>query len=55
VVSGGVFQNALLRRLLLPALERDGFSLFCNTRIPPGDGGLAVGQAWFLDDFSEPG
>ena len=45
-LSGGVFQNMLLRALLLPLLERAGFRVYLNERIPPGDGGLAVGQAW---------
>jgi hydrogenase maturation protein HypF len=46
-LSGGVFQNALLRRLLIPRLEREGFEAFWNLRVPPGDGGLALGQAWY--------
>ncbi len=54
VISGGVFQNVLLRELLVPRLERAGFSVRSSVAIPPGDGGLAVGQAWYLDDFSGP-
>jgi hydrogenase maturation protein HypF len=46
-LSGGVFQNLLLRELLLPLLINDGFEVFLNVRAPAGDGGLAVGQAWF--------
>ncbi len=46
-LSGGVFQNALLRDLLLPPLIKDGFEVFLNQEAPPGDGGLSVGQAWF--------
>jgi hydrogenase maturation protein HypF len=46
-LSGGVFQNLLLRELLLPYLINDGFEVFLNVRAPAGDGGLAVGQAWF--------
>lgn len=46
-LSGGVFQNALLRRLLDPPLRREGFETFWNLRVPPGDGGLALGQAWY--------
>jgi hydrogenase maturation protein HypF len=46
-LSGGVLQNALLRELLLPPLAEAGFRVFTNVRIPPGDGGLAVGQAYF--------
>jgi len=46
-LSGGVFQNLLLRELLVPLLIKDGFEVFLNVRAPTGDGGLAVGQAWF--------
>ncbi len=46
-LSGGVFQNLLLRDLLVPLLIKDGFEVFLNERAPAGDGGLAVGQAWF--------
>jgi hydrogenase maturation protein HypF len=46
-LSGGVFQNLLLRELLIPHLINDGFEVFLNVKAPAGDGGLAVGQAWF--------
>jgi hydrogenase maturation protein HypF len=46
-LCGGVFQNLLLRELLIPLLHNDGFEVFLNHAAPPGDGGLAVGQAWF--------
>jgi len=48
-LSGGVFQNLLLRELLVPLLIKDGFRVFLNERAPPGDGGLAVGQAWYQE------
>jgi hydrogenase maturation protein HypF len=48
-LSGGVFQNLLLRELLVPLLIKDGFRVFLNGQAPPGDGGLAVGQAWFQE------
>jgi len=47
-LSGGVFQNMLLRRLLVPALKERDFKVFLNKGIPPGDGGIALGQAFFL-------
>jgi hydrogenase maturation protein HypF len=47
-LSGGVFQNILLRELLIPELEEAGFEVYLNRSIPPGDGGLAVGQAYFV-------
>ena len=46
-LCGGVFQNLLLRDLLVPLLINDGFGVFLSVQAPTGDGGLAVGQAWF--------
>jgi len=46
-LSGGVFQNLLLRELLLPLLIQEGFHVFLNEKAPPGDGGISVGQVWF--------
>lgn len=42
VVSGGVFQNALLMEMLA---ERLGDRLWFNRSVPPNDGGLSLGQA----------
>jgi hydrogenase maturation protein HypF len=47
-VSGGVFQNVLLSELLLPALTEAGLEVYTHRDIPPGDGGIAVGQVYFL-------
>ena len=49
-VSGGVFQNVLLSELLLPALGAEGFQVYTHRHIPPGDGGIAVGQVYFLPE-----
>jgi hydrogenase maturation protein HypF len=46
-LSGGVFQNLLLRDILIPRLVEEGFEVFLNQQVPAGDGGLAAGQAWF--------
>ena len=46
-LSGGVFQNRLLRRLLVPPLCEAGFRVYLNGAVPPGDGGLSVGQLYF--------
>ena len=45
VLSGGVFQNALLTEWAIDRLERDGFRPRVHRQVPPNDGGLALGQA----------
>ena len=45
VLSGGVFQNAIILKGLIAGLERKGFQVFSNSRIPANDGGIALGQA----------
>jgi hydrogenase maturation protein HypF len=42
VASGGVFQNELLTQMLALRL---GPRLWLNARVPPNDGGIALGQA----------
>jgi hydrogenase maturation protein HypF len=49
VLSGGVFQNMLLRDILVPHLKNEGFEVFLNEAAPPGDGGISVGQAWYQE------
>lgn len=44
-LSGGVFQNAFLLARTLEQLEALGFETYTNQRVPPNDGGLALGQA----------
>jgi hydrogenase maturation protein HypF len=44
VLTGGCFQNALLAERVLEALL-DEFHVFLHHRVPPGDGGIALGQA----------
>ncbi|MBP7147402.1 MAG: carbamoyltransferase HypF [Acidobacteria bacterium] len=46
VLSGGVFQNELLLRLVRDRLERDGGpQAWTNRAVPPNDGGISLGQA----------
>jgi len=47
-LSGGVFQNMLLRRILIPRLSRQGSAVYLNRGVPPGDGGIALGQAYAI-------
>ena len=44
VLIGGCFQNRLLTEHILAALRRTGCRAHCHSQVPPGDGGLAVGQ-----------
>jgi hydrogenase maturation protein HypF len=46
VLSGGVFQNRLLTEWTVSRLETAGFTVYRQARIPPNDGGLALGQLW---------
>jgi hydrogenase maturation protein HypF len=45
VLSGGVFQNRYLTERAAAALESRGFVVFTHQKVPPNDGGLALGQA----------
>ncbi|MBK8816636.1 MAG: carbamoyltransferase HypF [Methylococcaceae bacterium] len=44
VLSGGCFQNALLVEKAVNSLKNAGFTVYCHEKIPPNDGGLALGQ-----------
>jgi hydrogenase maturation protein HypF len=44
-LSGGVFQNFTLVGSAVDHLDRSGFQVFTQAKVPPGDGGLSLGQA----------
>jgi hydrogenase maturation protein HypF len=44
-LSGGVWQNKLLHHLTLQKLRQAGFEVWWNQHVPPGDGGISLGQA----------
>ncbi|MFH1155609.1 MAG: carbamoyltransferase HypF [Pseudomonadota bacterium] len=45
VLSGGVFNNAILFKEILKSLEENGMDVYTHTRVPCGDGGVSLGQA----------
>jgi hydrogenase maturation protein HypF len=47
VLSGGVFQNELLRQCLSKSLSSTRLRIRTNDRVPPNDGGISLGQAAF--------
>src|SRR5205807_6105218 len=44
VLTGGCFQNRCLTEHAIERLRRDGFRPYWHQRIPPNDGGIALGQ-----------
>jgi hydrogenase maturation protein HypF len=44
VLSGGCFQNRYLTERTVPRLQQEGFRPYWHQRIPPNDGGIALGQ-----------
>jgi hydrogenase maturation protein HypF len=45
VLTGGCFQNRILTDRTVGRLESQGFRPYWHQRVPPNDGGLALGQA----------
>lgn len=46
-LSGGCFQNLLLLELVQEGLEEEGFAVLIHSLIPPNDGGIGLGQAYY--------
>jgi hydrogenase maturation protein HypF len=51
VLSGGVFQNALLLKLSEAELTKRGFKVYFPQKFPSNDGGLALGQAMNINIY----
>ncbi len=43
-LSGGCFQNAYLTERAVRRLTEEGFRMYWHQRVPPNDGGIALGQ-----------
>jgi hydrogenase maturation protein HypF len=46
MLTGGCFQNALLAARVQTKLSEAGFQVYTHKEVPPGDGGIALGQAY---------
>ncbi|GAI42076.1 unnamed protein product, partial [marine sediment metagenome] len=44
-LSGGVFQNRYSTERIISLLEKDGFQVYIQRKVPPNDGGISLGQA----------
>lgn len=51
--GGGCFLNTLLSSGLRQNLQRRGLTILSPTRVSPGDGSIALGQAWVALKFME--
>ncbi|MFB3788573.1 MAG: carbamoyltransferase HypF [bacterium] len=46
VLTGGCFQNRYLAERAIARLREEGFEPYWHRRVPPNDGGIALGQIW---------
>ncbi len=54
-LSGGAFQNMYLLGRAVGALRQCGFEVFCHSRVPTNDGGIALGQAVIANELMRRG
>ncbi|MDH7578248.1 MAG: carbamoyltransferase HypF [Bacillota bacterium] len=50
VLSGGVFQNNLLFRLMCEKLTKAGFEVLFHRKVPANDGGISLGQVYIASE-----
>jgi hydrogenase maturation protein HypF len=46
VLGGGTFLNRILLERTIDILEAEGFNVYTAQLLPPGDGGICLGQAY---------
>ena len=51
-LCGGCFLNRILLNETIGMLEADGFRVYINEKVPPGDGGICLGQM-YLASFNQ--
>ena len=54
-LSGGVFQNSLLLENAYVLLDKKNFKVFTQHRVPPNDGGIALGQVVIANEHIKRG
>jgi hydrogenase maturation protein HypF len=54
-LSGGTFQNVRLTESAAAGLRGAGFEVFLHSRVPPNDGGIALGQAAIAAELLKAG
>jgi hydrogenase maturation protein HypF len=54
-LSGGTFQNVFLLKRAVGGLRKYGFEVFLHAKVPPNDGGIALGQAAIANAVLAPG
>ena len=52
-LTGGCFQNKYLTERAIARLREEGFRVYWHQRIPPNDGGIALGQIVAASHFKE--
>ena len=52
-LGGGTFQNRILLEETIGRLEAEGFWVYINEQVPPGDGGICLGQAYLCRKMAE--
>lgn len=49
VLTGGCFQNKMLLEKAIERLTKENYKVYWHQRVPPNDGGIALGQVKFIE------